>query len=401
MKKLLLAVLGLFAMFFCAAAAATSGAAQAPTAADATAGKPDDWIMYVGTYTKAPSKGIYAYRFHGATGAITPLGTAGLAAETENPSFLAVHPNQRFLYAVNEVSNYEGKAAGSVSAFSIDQATGSLTLLNRVTTRGADPCHLAIDRSGKWLFVANYSGGSVAAFPVRDDGTLGEASAFFQHAGASVNKSRQSGPHAHETVVSPDNKFVLAADLGLDKVLTYRLDPAKGGLAPEPQSAAIAPGSGPRHLAFRPDGKFAYVLNEMLSTVAAFRYDAGRGTLAALPSLSTLPEGFTGESSGAEIAAHPGGKFLYASNRGDDSLAIFRIDPTTGTLASAGRASTQGKTPRGFAIDPSGRFLVAANQNSSTLVLFRIDQQTGGLTPAGTPVQVPFPVSIVFSKKGV
>jgi 6-phosphogluconolactonase len=274
-----------------------------------------------------------------------------------------------------------------------------LTLLNRVATRGADPCHLAVDGSGKWLFVANYSGGSVAAFPVHDDGTLGEASAFVQHTGASVNKARQSGPHAHDTVVSPDNKFVLAVDLGQDKVFSYRLDAVKGGLAPDPQAVAIAPGAGPRHLAFRPDGKFVYVLKEMLSAVVAFRYDAAGATLVELQTVSTLPEGFSGENSGAEIATHPSGKFLYTSNRGDDSLAVFRVDAAKGTLTSAGRVPTQGKTPRGFGIDPSGRFLVAANQNSSTLVVFRIDQQTGGLTPVGTPIEVPSPVSVVFSKR--
>ena len=381
-------LLGAFVVFL-AAAATGRGAPSAP----------DDWIMYVGTYTRAPSKGIYAYRFQGATGALTPAGTAGLAAETENPSFLAVHPNQRFLYAVNEVSRYNGRPAGSVSAFSIDTANGRLTLLNRVTSRGADPCHLSIDRSGQWLFVANYSGGSVAAFPLHDDGTVGESSAFFQHAGASIDKKRQEGPHAHDVVVSPDNKFVLAADLGLDRILSYRLDTAAGGLAAaEPRPAAIKPGSGPRHLAFRPDGKFVYVLNEMVPGVAAFRYDAGRGTLAELQTLSTLPEGPIGENSGAEIAVHPSSKFLYASNRGHDSIAIFRIDAAKGTLTSVNRVSTLGKTPRSFAIDPSGRFLVAANQNSSTLVTFRIDQETGGLTPTGTTVQVPSPVSVVFAK---
>lgn len=390
MRRILLAAFGVFVFLLAAVAADSRPAAQAP----------DDWIMYVGTYTKAPSKGIYAYRFQSATGEVTPLGAAGLAAETENPSFLAVHPNQRFLYAVNEVSRYEGKDAGSVSAFAIDRATGTLTLLNRVSSRGGGACHLSLDRSGKWLFVANYGGGSVAAFPVHDDGTLGEASAFFQHEGKSVNAARQSGPHAHETVVSPDNRFVLAADLGLDKVFTYRLDPAKGGLAPgEPPFATIAPGSGPRHLAFRPDGKFVYVLKEMLSAVVAFRYDAGGGTLAELQTLSTLPEGFSGDNSGAELATHPSGKFLYASNRGDDSIAMFRVDATKGTLTSAGRVSTQGKTPRGFAIDPSGRFLVAGNQNSGTVVVFRIDQQTGGLTPTGTVLQVGSPVNVVFSKR--
>jgi 6-phosphogluconolactonase len=396
MKKLLPAAFGVFVL---ALAAAAPRAAQTPTSAKATAGGADDWIMFIGTYTTAPSKGIYAYRFQSATGALTPLGAAGLAAETENPSFLAVHPNQRFLYAVNEISKYEGKDAGSVSAFAIDRATGRLTLLNRVSSRGDGPCHLELDRSGKWLFVANYGGGSVAAFPVHDDGKLGEASAFFQHAGKSVNVSNQSGPHAHATVVSPDNRFVLVADLGVDKVFSYRLDPSKGGLAPDPQSVAIAPGSGPRHLAFRPDGKFVYVLKEILSAVVVFRYDAAAGTLAELQTISTLPRGFKDVTNGAEIVIHPSGKFLYASNRGDDSIAIFRIDAAKGTLTSAGRVPTQGKTPRGFAIDPSGRFLVAGNQNSGTVVVFRIDQQTGGLTPTGTVLQVGSPVDVVFSKR--
>jgi 6-phosphogluconolactonase len=359
---------------------------------------PDDWIMYVGTYTRAPSKGIYAYRWQPATGAVTPMGAAGLAVETENPSFLAVHPNQRFVYAVNEVSRYDGREGGSVSAFAVDRGSGKLTLLNRVPSRGADPCHLAVDASGKWLFVANYTGGSVAAFPVREDGSLGDASTFFQHSGSSIDKERQNGPHAHATVVSPDNRFVLAVDLGLDRVFSYRLDTAAGGLAGAPGFASAAPGSGPRHLAFRPDGRFAYVLNEMLSSVTAFGYDAARGALTSLQTLSTLPEGFNGQSSGAEIAVHPGGKFLYASNRGDDSIAMFRIDAAAGTLTPGGRVATEGKTPRGFAIDPSGRFLVAGNQNSASLVIFRIDQATGSLTATGTTVQVPSPVSVVFAR---
>lgn len=383
MSRILLGVFGVVAM---AAATADRGAVQAPT----------DRIMYVGTYTRAPSKGIYAFRLH-ANGELTPIGAAGLAAETENPSFLAVHPNQRFLYAVNEVSRYGGQEAGSVSAFAIDGATGALTLLNRVSSRGGGPCHLSIDATGRWLFVANYGGGSVAAFPLQQDGKLGEASAFFQHAGSSVNKARQSGPHGHAVTVSPDNRFVLAADLGLDRVFTYRIDPAAGGLAPgDPPFAAIAPGSGPRHLAFRPDGQFVYVLSEMLSQVVALRYDAARGALAGAQTYSTLPEGFSGENSGAEIAAHPSSKFLYASNRGHDSIASFRIDAATGSLTPLEHVSTQGKTPRNFAIDPSGRFLIAANQNSGTVVVFRIDQETGRLAPTGS-APVPSPVCLVFA----
>jgi len=387
MRTILVAVFAVCLAWVWAAAAA--GPQPAPGA--------DDRIMYVGTYTRAPSKGIYAYRLR-ANGELTPMGAAGLAAETENPSFLALHPNQRFLYAVNEVSRYEGQEAGSVSAFAIDRPGGTLTFLNRVSSRGGSPCHLSIDGTGRWLFVANYGGGSVAAFPLQPDGKLGEASAFFQHTGSSVNKARQSGPHGHAVTVSPDNRFVLAADLGLDRVFTYRIDPAAGGLAPgNPPFASIAPGSGPRHLAFRPDGKFVYALSEMLSNVVALRYDAARGTMAALQTVSTLPEGFSGENSGAEIAAHPGSKFLYASNRGHDSIAGFRIHPADGTLTALDRVSTQGKTPRGFAIDPTGRFLIAANQNSGTVVVFRIDQETGALTATGTTLQVPSPVSLVFA----
>lgn len=367
-----------------------SGPAAAPRVQDS-----GDRIVFVGTYTRPPSKGIYAYRLR-ADGHLTPMAADGLAAETENPSFLAVHPNQRFLYAVNEISKYEGQDAGSVSAFAINRATGTLTLMSRVSSRGAGPCHVSLDASGKWLFVANYGGGSVAAFPVQDDGRLGEASAFFQHAGSSANKDRQSGPHGHAVTVSPDNRFVLAADLGLDKVLTYRIDP-RAGLAPaDPPFSTVAPGSGPRHLAFRPDGKFAYVLSEMFSRVVAMRYDAARGTLTEIQTISTLPEGFSGDNSGAEIAVHPGGRFLYASNRGHDSIAGFRIDAGQGTLTALDRVPTQGKTPRNFAIDPAGRFLLAANQNSGTVVVFRIDQATGGLTPAASTLQVPFPVSVVF-----
>ena len=404
MRKNLLAAISVLLLAAAAAyprAASTFAKATADrrSGAQAAVAKPADWIMYVGTYTRAPSKGIYAYRFKTATGAVEPLGTAGLAAETENPSFLAVHPNQRFLYAVNEISRYQGENAGSVSAFAIDRATGTLTLLNRVSSRGGGPCHLSIDATGKWLFVANYGGGSVAAFPVQNDGKLGEASAFFQHAGSSVNKARQSGPHGHAVVVSPDNRFVLAADLGLDRVFAYRLDPKAGGLVPgSPPFSAVPPGSGPRHLEIRPDGKFAYVLNEMLSSVGAYRYHTGRGTLDPVQTVSTLPDGFTAENSGAEIAVHSSGKFLYTSNRGHDSIAIFRIDAGKGTLTAVDRVSTQGKTPRNFAIDPSGRFLVAANQNSGTLVIFRIDQETGNLTPTGAAVEVPSPVCVAFSK---
>jgi 6-phosphogluconolactonase len=346
-------------------------------------------IVYVGTYTRPPSRGIYAWRFETASGKLTPL---GLAAETSNPSFLAVHPNQRFLYAANE------DRTGAISAFAIDPANGRLKLLNQVPSRGSGPCHVAVDPGGKWLFAANYGSGSVAAFPVREDGALGEATGFVQHAGSSVNAQRQSGPHAHSANLSPDGRWLLVADLGLDQILSYRVDAVKGALSPgDPPFTKIAPGSGPRHMAFGRDGRFAYAINEILSTVTVFRYHSARGSLEELQTASVTPEGYSGTKSSAEIAVHPGGKFLYASNRGDSTIAVFRIDADKGTLTLVERVSTQGKTPRTFAIDPTGAFLFAANQDSGNVVVFRIDPATGRLTPAGNVLEVASPVCIVFA----
>jgi 6-phosphogluconolactonase len=351
--------------------------------------------MYIGTYTRPPSKGIYCCKFDPATGKVTPV---EMAAETDDPSFVAIHPGQRFLYAANETSSYRGEAAGSISAFAIEPASGRLNPLNRVSSKGAGPCHITVDKSGKWLFAANYDGGSVAAFPIHPDGTLGEASTFVQHQGSSANPERQAGPHAHAVTIAPDNRFLLVADLGLDRVLSYRMDEAAAGLAPySPLLAALAPGSGPRHIAFRPDGRFVYVINEMLSTVTAFDYDARIGRLRQLQTLSTLPAGFTGNNSTAEIAVHPGGRFLYGSNRGHDSIAIFRIDEESGMLTASGHAPTLGHTPRGFAIDATGQYLIAANQDSGSIIVFRIDASTGGLIRTGVKIDVPFPVCVAFA----
>ncbi len=351
--------------------------------------------MYVGTYTNQQSKGIYGYRFQ-PSGKFTPL---GLVAETVNPTFLAVDHIGKFVYAANEISTYEGKPAGSIGAFAIDPATGRLRPLNTVSSGGPGPCHVSLDCTGKWLFIANYNGGSLAMFPVHEDGSLGDASAFIQHSGSSVDPQRQQGPYAHSADVSPDNRFVLAADLGLDHVMVYRLDAAKGTLtANDPPFAALAPGSGPRHLAFGKDGKFVYVLNEMAATVTAFRYDAGAGSLDRTQTVSMLPDDYTGPKSGAEIAVHADGKFLYASNREHDSIAIFRLDESSGALSAAGRVSTQGKTPRHFAIDPTGALLLAANQDSGSIVVFHIDRSTGGLTPTGDILNVDSPVCVVFAR---
>jgi 6-phosphogluconolactonase len=353
----------------------------------ASVGAAQDWNVYVGTYTSGPSKGIYAYKFDRSTGKLTPTGLAG---ESSNPSFLAVHPSQRYLYAVNE------NDTGMVSAFAIE-TSGKLKALNQVSSKGSGPCHLSVDRTGKWLFVANYNSGSVAAFPINADGSLGEASATDQHSGKSVNPGRQSGPHAHVATISPDNRFVWVCDLGLDEVFSYRIDPAKGGMTPnDPPFAKVEPGSGPRHVVFRNDSKFAYVETEMAATVTVFSYDADKGTMKQVQVISTLPESYAGTKSGAEIALHPNSQFLYTSNRGHDSITTFKVDAAKGTLVFLGTTPTQGKTPRNFVIDPSGNYLFAANQDSNSIVAFKIDQQTGGLTPTGDKYEVGAPVSLLF-----
>jgi 6-phosphogluconolactonase len=357
------------------------------------------YLVYVGTYTnKTASKGIYAFLFDPGTGKLSSL---GVAAESEDPSFLAVHPGGKHLYAVNEIDHFGGQKSGAVSAFSIDFKTGKLTLLNQVATQGGGPCHVSLDKTGKVVLVANYDGGSIAAFPLREEGSLAPASAFVQHSGSSVDKERQEAPHAHWIGTSPDNRFALVADLGLDEVLIYRFNATKGTLAPnDPPFAKLNPGSGPRHLAFHPNGKFAYVLTEMENSVTAFAYKASNGSLSPLQTisaLSTLRKDYKGPKEAAEIAVHPNGKFLYASNRaGIDTFSAFSIDPVKGTLQLKNEFPTMGKTPRNFAIDPTGKFLLAANQASNNIVTFRIDANTGALTPTGDVMEAPAPVCITF-----
>ena len=353
-----------------------------------------EYFVYVGPYTGEKSKGIYVCRFNAGTG---KLGSLELAAEVGNPSFLAVHPNHRFVYAVSEVSRYEGQRSGYVSAFEIDRKTGKLTLLNKVSSRGGGPCHLVVDKTGKNVLVANYGSGSVAVLPIKENGLLGDASAFVQHSGSSMNPRRQQGPHAHCVSLSPDNRFAFVVDLGLDKVLIYRFDPEKGSLTPnDPPFAKVNPGAGPRHFTFHPSGKFAYVINEMQSTITAFAYDAKRGALRELQTITTLPAGFAGENTTAEVQAAKSGKFLYGSNRGHDSIAGFSVDPGKGTLAPIEQVSTQGKMPRNFNIDPTGSYLFAANQNSHNVVIFRVDGKTGRLIPSGQVFEVGSPVCVDF-----
>jgi 6-phosphogluconolactonase len=362
-----------------AAALAALGVATPPARAQ--------YIAYVGTYTNQrptpKSKGIYAYRFDAKTGKFTSI---GLAAETSSPSFVAVSPNHKFLYAANENNQ------GTVSAFAIDAATGMLKPLNSVSSKGSGPCYVSLDKTGKWLFAANYNNGSVASFPVSADGSLGEAISAIQHQGSSVNRSRQAGPHAHEAVVSPDNKLLFVPDLGMDKVMVYQIG-VNGDLTPNtPPSIDIGPGSGPRHIAFAPNGKFAYVMTEMTDSVIAFSYD-GKGDAKEIQTIAGAPD--VAGKSGAEIAVHPSGRFLYESNRGHNSIGIFTID-SQGKLTAAGNVPTQGKTPRFFGLDPTGAWLIAANQDSDNIVIFRINQKTGALTPTGDTLELASPVCVAF-----
>ena len=352
-----------------------------------------DYFVYFGTYTGAKSKGIYVSRMSDDG----KLSAPELVAETASPSYLAVHPNNKFLYAVGEVANFGGKKAGAVSAFAIDSKTGKLTALNQQSSGGDGPCHLALDEKGRCVLVANYGGGSVQALPVKKDGSLGEPGSFIQHEGSSLNKSRQSSPHGHAILVDPSQKFAVACDLGLDKVLIYKLDPATAKLTPnDPAFGTLAPGSGPRHIAFHPNEKFAYVINEMNCTMTAFSWDSKRGALKEIHTISTLPGELQRGYSTAEVYVHPSGKFVYGSNRGQDTIAVFACDEKSGRLTPVEHQSTQGKTPRHFGIDPKGKFLLAENQGSDTVVVFRIDAKTGKLTPTGEKIGVGAPVCAVF-----
>jgi 6-phosphogluconolactonase len=382
-----------FSLVFVLLAAAVMQSAPAPAQSVDAKGS-GTMRVYIGTYTERGSRGIYLAQLDLATGR---LQLDGVAAELVNPSFVAIHPSQRFLYAIGEISDFGGQKGGAVSALAIEPTSGKLTLLNQKSSRGVGPCHVTVDRSGKFVLVANYGGGSVACLPISADGSLGDATAFVQHEGSSVDPQRQEGPHAHSINVDPANRFAFVADLGLDKVFSYRFD-STGGLltANDPTCVKLSPGDGPRHFAFHPSGRFAYVINEMHSTVTGFRYDAERGTLEAIGSVKTLPAGFSGSSSTAEVQVHPSGKFLYGSNRGHDSIAVFAIDSDTGKLTPVDHTPTQGKTPRNFGIDPTGHWLLAANQDSGSIVVFGIDQATGKLSPARQAISVPMPVCVKF-----
>jgi len=348
--------------------------------------------IYFGTYTSRGSEGIYVAELDSKG----KLSEPRLAAKVTNPSFLALHPNKQWLYAVSEVETTEGKKGGGVTAFRINDSDGTLSKINSQLTGGGAPCHLSLDKTGKCVMVANYSGGSVNALPIKEDGSLGEAGSFIQHKGKSINKQRQEGPHAHSINVSPDNRFAFAADLGTDEIRIYQLNVAKAKLIPH-QAVSTPAGGGPRHFTFHPNGRFAFANNEMTSSVTTYKYDeasfdATAGMLKKLETASTLPADFKGDNSTAEVKVHPNGKFVYVSNRGHDSIAIFAVKDN-GTLEPVGHASTGGKTPRNFNI--CGNFLLAANQDSGTVVVLKIDEATGSLTPTGSSIKVPMPVCVL------
>ncbi|HWZ96896.1 MAG TPA: lactonase family protein [Candidatus Dormibacteraeota bacterium] len=365
--------------------------------ADGKDKKPDsskskmDYFAFVGTYTtKTESKGIYTFRYDASNGKVTGL---RIAIETPDPSFVTIHPSGKYLYAVNE-----GGKASFVTSFSLDAKTGKLTQLNQVPALGEDPCYIALDHTGKYVLIANYTSGNLAVFPILPDGKLGEKTSLVQDSGTlGPNKERQEGPHAHWIETSADNHFVLAADLGLDEILIFQFDAAKGTLAPHiPPSANLKAGSGPRHAVFSPNGKFLFVVSELASTATSFAFDTKKGTLKQINSLSMLSPEFSGRNDVAEVAVHPSGRFLYVSNRGMDSIAIFGIDPKKGTLTQMGSVPTGGKEPRHFTFDPAGNFLFAENQLTDTIVVFHVDANTGQLTPTGDSLSVPSPVCLKF-----
>lgn len=350
--------------------------------------------VYIGNYTRAPEGGIYQATFDTATGKLSEATVAGPAV---NPSFLAIHPSKTWLYAVGEISDFQGQKGGGVSAFAIDAATGKLTLLNAQSSMGAGPCHISLDQTGTTAAVANYGGGSVASLGINPDGTLQPAASAIQHVGGSVNPQRQKEPHAHSIYFEPSQRFVLSADLGLDQVLVYKFDAAKHTLAPnDPPFGKLSPGAGPRHLAIHSNGKFVYAINELASTVTVFAWDGSKGSLTEVQTVPTLPADFPGDNSTAEVVLHPSGKFLYGSNRGHDSLAGFRVDAETGKLTAIGHTPIGGKTPRNFVIDPSGQWVLIGCQNSDRITVFSLDQATGALIATGQSVAAPSPVCLRF-----
>lgn len=376
-----------------ALAASGCGRSGGPSPASSTGPS----TVYVGTYTGSGSEGIYRFTFDPGSGDSTqPV----LAGRSDNPSFLALHPNGRVLFAANELATFRGEPTGAVSSFAIAPATGDLTPIDQQPSGGADPCFVAVDRTGRDLLVANYTAGSVAVIPTGDDGHLRAASAVVRHTGSGPVANRQDGPHAHEIVLDATERFAFAVDLGADRIFAYRFEAGAGTLVPaDPPEVALPLGSGPRHLAWHPSGRFLYVVNELSSTVTSLRYGERRDklTFQLFQTSPTVPRGYTGPNRAAEIAVSPDGDVLYASNRGHDSIAVYAIDRKTGILAARGHVATGGRSPRHFAIDPSGRWLLVANEESDAITVFELDPVTGHPRRAGAPIAVKSPACIVFA----
>lgn len=356
----------------------------------------DEELLYIGTYTdEKRAEGIYLVRFDTRTGALRQVGAVNAGA---NPSFLAIHPNGRFLYAVNEVEERGGKKTGGVSAFAIDGAAGGLTKLGEQASEGSAPCYVSVDRRGKSVLVANYSGGSVAMLPIQGDGALGAATMIDRHQGKipGPNAERQEAPHAHCIVTDPSNRFALSADLGLDRVFVYRLgDDAATWAVTDSAEARLRPGSGPRHIAFHPTMPLVYVANELDSTVTTVRFDRGNGGLSPIDTRSTLPVGWHGTSYAADIHVAPLGNVIYVSNRGHNSIAVFSV-AGNGALALEQTIPTEGDWPRNFSLDPTGRWLLVGNQNSGSVVVLARDPKSGRLSATGQRIELPSPVCIRF-----
>lgn len=349
------------------------------------------YYVYIGTYTMGESVGIYIYQVDVSAGTCEFI---GVAPSSDNPSYLTIGPGGHYLYAANEIADFDDKASGAVTSYAIDPANGYLSLANKRSSQGTGPCYVSLDKTGKYVLVANYGGGSIAVLPVQKDGSLGEATDCVQHQGHSIDPQRQTGPHPHSIVVDPTNRYVFVPDLGLDKIVAYRLDPRGGKLESHPSGTVnTKPGAGPRHLVFHPNGSLAYVINELDSTITAYGYESEEGTLRKLHTVSALPTDFDGANTCADIHIHPSGRFLYGSNRGHDSLVIYKINDD-GTLTYLGNHTALGKNPRNFAIAPSGRLLLVANQDSDNIVLLAIDEMTGELNPTDQVLMVPSPVCI-------
>lgn len=372
--------------------------AAIPAGSAAGADFPAKYWVFFGTYTDGKSKGIYRSAFDPNTGS---LSAPELAAAVTNPSFLAVHPTNKFLYAVGEVSNVGGKKAGGVYAFALDSKTGALTKLNAKDSGGAGPCHLTVDKTGKCVVVANYDGGSSGSLPVNDDGTLGDMASFHQHTGKGANPARQAGPHAHSANIDANNRFAVVADLGLDQLLVFKLDPSAAKLTPnDPPHFSTPPGSGPRHFTFHPNGKFAYTCGELDMTAIALKYDAEKGEFTQVNVAPTIPadtpEPVRKKSSTAEVQVHPSWKYVFVSNRGYNTIATFKVNEQTGAVEPNAHLTGDIKTPRNFAIDPTGRWVLVANQDGDSVVVFEWDNFGGNGKQTQTKVEVGKPVCVKF-----